>query len=121
MARYQDAIRWIVENDDVHWLDEDPSSADGMECPSAARADLLKVRAQAEASITKRQPVPKNLKLSPAQRAMLRNAQAGRSLLDGLKGRSEHGGAAPLGPFRACCSAACWSNLVGSPTKATGS
>lgn len=38
-------------------------------------------------------PVPKHLKLTPAQAHMLRNERAGRPLHAGLQGRSEHGGA----------------------------
>jgi hypothetical protein len=37
MARYKDAIRWIVENDDTDWLD-----SDGTESVTAAMvADLF--------------------------------------------------------------------------------
>lgn len=42
MARYTDAIKWIVTNDDTNWLDGEPGTADGQESVTAALiADLF--------------------------------------------------------------------------------
>lgn len=42
MARYADAIRWIISNDDTEWLDADASTAMGTESVTACLvADLF--------------------------------------------------------------------------------